>query len=107
MGFHCSAACGISPEQGLDLFPSLHWQENSCPLHHQGSPQCSFKSCFPAERLREIPPYAWPTLLQKLDSCFLNAPKLKDFLSLITFCLALPLRFGLERVSTEIIFWFI
>ena len=33
----CSAACGIFPEQGLNPCP-LHWQVDSQPLHHQGSP---------------------------------------------------------------------
>ena len=33
----CSAACGIFPDQGLNPCP-LHWQADSQPLHHQGSP---------------------------------------------------------------------
>ena len=32
-----SAACGIFPDQGLNPC-SLHWQADSQPLHHQGSP---------------------------------------------------------------------
>ena len=32
-----SAACGIFPEQGSNPCP-LHWQADSQPLHHQGSP---------------------------------------------------------------------
>ena len=36
-GPSCSAACGIFPDQGSDLCP-LHWQADSQPLHHQGSP---------------------------------------------------------------------
>ena len=36
-GLGCSTACGISPDQGLNLCP-LHWQADSQPLHHQGSP---------------------------------------------------------------------
>ena len=36
-----SAACGILPEQGSNPCP-LHWQADSQPLCHQGSPQeCS------------------------------------------------------------------
>ena len=34
-----SAACGIFPDQGSNPCP-LHWQADSQPLHHQGSP-CS------------------------------------------------------------------
>ena len=32
-----SAACGILPHQGSNPCP-LHWQADSQPLHHQGSP---------------------------------------------------------------------
>ena len=37
-GPSCSAACGIFPAQGSNPCP-LHWQADSQPLHHQGSPQ--------------------------------------------------------------------
>ena len=36
-GLSCSAACGIFLDQGLNLCP-LHWQVDSYPLFHQGSP---------------------------------------------------------------------
>ena len=36
-GLSCSAACGILPGQGLNPCP-LHWQADSQPLSHQGSP---------------------------------------------------------------------
>ena len=36
-GPSCSTACGIFPDQGSNLCP-LHWQANSQPLRHQGSP---------------------------------------------------------------------
>ena len=36
-GPRCSAACGILPDQGSNPCP-LHWQADSQPLHHQGSP---------------------------------------------------------------------
>ena len=36
-GLRCSAVCGIYPDQGSNLCP-LHWQADSQPLHHQGSP---------------------------------------------------------------------
>ena len=39
-GLSCSTACGIFLDQGLNPCP-LHWQVDSQPLHHQGSPkQC-------------------------------------------------------------------
>ena len=34
----CSAACGIFPDQGSNPCP-LHWQADSQPLRHQGSPR--------------------------------------------------------------------
>ena len=35
-----SAACGIFPDQGSNPCP-LHWQADSQPLRHQGSPECA------------------------------------------------------------------
>ena len=35
-----SAACGIFPDQGSNPCP-LHWQADSQPLRHQGSPETS------------------------------------------------------------------
>ena len=36
-GLSCSLACGIFPDQGSNPCP-LHWQADSYPLCHQGSP---------------------------------------------------------------------
>ena len=36
-GASCSAACAIFPDQGSNPCP-LHWQADSQPLRHQGSP---------------------------------------------------------------------
>ena len=41
-GPSCSAACGIFPDQGSNPCP-LHWQADSQPLRHQGSPGVTFK----------------------------------------------------------------
>ena len=49
-GPSCSAACGIFPDQGLNPCP-LHWQADSQPLRHQGSPGSVFKlapPCLPS-----------------------------------------------------------
>ena len=43
-GPSCSAACGIFPDQGLNPCP-LHWQADSQPLRHQGSP--AFLTLYP------------------------------------------------------------
>ena len=37
-GLSCSLACGIFPNQGSNLC-LLHWQADSYPLDHQGSPR--------------------------------------------------------------------
>ena len=38
-GFRCSAACGIFPDQGSNLY-ALHLQADSYPLdHHPGKPE--------------------------------------------------------------------
>ena len=42
-GPRCSAACGIFPNQGSNPC-SLHWQADSQPLRHQGSPKWRFLS---------------------------------------------------------------
>ena len=41
----CSAACRIFPDQGSNPCP-LHWQADSQPLGHQGSPNIAFLSHF-------------------------------------------------------------
>ena len=42
-GPSCPAACGTFPDQGSNPCP-LHWQADSQPLRHQGSPSfCFFK----------------------------------------------------------------
>ena len=45
-GPSCSAACGIFPDQGSNPCP-LHWQADSQPLRHQGSPVYFFSNYFP------------------------------------------------------------
>ena len=40
-GPSCSAVCGIFPDQGSNPCP-LHWQADSQPLRHQGSPKLSY-----------------------------------------------------------------
>ena len=41
----CSVACGIFPDQGSNPCP-LHWQADSQPLRHQGSPHLVFLKNF-------------------------------------------------------------
>ena len=44
-GPSCSVACGIFPDQGSNPCP-LHWQADSQPLRHQGSPRYLFDILF-------------------------------------------------------------
>ena len=44
-GPSCSAVCGIFPDQGSNPRP-LHWQADSQPLRHQGSPGLFFSYRF-------------------------------------------------------------
>ena len=44
-GPSCSAACGTFPDQGSNPCP-LHWQADSQPLGHQGSPHFSLLRLF-------------------------------------------------------------
>ena len=73
-GPSCSAACGIFPDQGSNPCP-LHWQADSQPLCHQGSPHLFFiKYCFPI-----VPCF----LLQKFisDNCWSPSIYLLFFLT--------------------------
>ena len=45
-GPSCSVACGIFPDQCLNPCPP-HWQADSQPLCHQGSPSLCFWFAFP------------------------------------------------------------
>ena len=46
-GPSCSTACGIFPDQGSNPCP-LHWQADSQPLRHQGSPTTIYYTHTPA-----------------------------------------------------------
>ena len=59
-GPSCSVACGIFPDRGSNPCP-LHWQADSQPLRHQGSPRLTFLSC--QLNLNHTQPYFW-------TSCF-------------------------------------
>ena len=61
-GLSCSVACGIFPDQGSNPCP-LHWQADSQPLCHQGSPNLTNLSnnkldSFPSKSSSSLlPPY--------------------------------------------------
>ena len=48
-----SAACGIPPDQGSNPCP-LHWQADSQPLRHQGSPWTYFKTITVSQRKKDM-----------------------------------------------------
>ena len=52
-GPSCSAACGIFPDQGSNPCP-LHWQADSQPLRHQGSPNARLFLSHPAPLAEEV-----------------------------------------------------
>ena len=53
-GPSCSAACGIFPDQGSNPCP-LHWQADSQPLRHQGSPAWDFLFLTGSQKLLLLP----------------------------------------------------
>ena len=55
-GPSCSAACGIFPDQGSNPCP-LHWQADSQPLRHQGSPPLCFCSIWALNKLNDARPH--------------------------------------------------
>ena len=52
-GPSCSTACGIFPDQGSNPCP-LHWQADSQPLGHQGSPYLLWFIINPASSINTI-----------------------------------------------------
>ena len=61
-GPSCSVACGIFPDQGLNSCP-LHWQADSQPLRHQGSPVVTVLTCLSSTSMLSwlvIFPHYWP-----------------------------------------------
>ena len=61
-GPSCSAACGIFPDQGSNLCP-LHWQADSQPLRHQGSPSQSSYCPGPVLPVLPCPPFCLTHLI--------------------------------------------
>ena len=58
-GPSCSAACGILPDQGPNPCP-LHWQADSQPLRHQGSPLLLFLWSSPSTYFCASYSKVWP-----------------------------------------------
>ena len=63
-----SAACGIFPNQGSNPCP-LHWQADSQPLRHQGSPILTFKE-----------KYYYNTILMKSEFIMYNIHNIYKYL---------------------------
>ena len=75
-GLSCSTACGIFPDQGSNPCP-LHWQADSQPLCHQGSPQVLISYLFytyvnpnlPIHPTTTIPTPPWCPYICSLHLC--------------------------------------
>ena len=59
-GPSCSVACGILPDQGSNPRP-LHWQADSQPLRHQGSPAGGFLTTAPPGK--SPPPFSFAKIM--------------------------------------------
>ena len=57
-GPSCSTACGILPDQGSNPCP-LHWQADSQPLRHQGSPSPLLRSHLFSQKYPSVPPISF------------------------------------------------
>ena len=68
-GPSCSAACRIFPDQGSNPCP-LHWQADSQPLHHQGSPMFTIFVAFFISRCSTWVFFLFLLFLLSLYSCF-------------------------------------
>ena len=64
-----SAACGVFLDQGSNLCP-LHWQADSYPLCHQGSPQYCFNHDFPFHFSNIFPYPQFISISYKVSICF-------------------------------------
>ena len=81
-GPSCSAACGIFPDQGSNPCP-LHWQADSQPLHHQGSP------LLPLKRLSTLPLLPPASAVSEPSSCLVWSGATASTYSL---CFQFPLK---------------
>ena len=82
-GLSCSTACGTFPDQGSNPCP-WHWQADSSPLHHQGSPHVVFlcltfeelPNCFP----QQLHHFTFPPALYEGSNFSTSLPPLGFFL---------------------------
>ena len=71
-GRSCSTACGIFPDQGSNLC-LLHWQADSLPLSHQGSPRQKFMLIIH----KVVPPKSFIKMRNPMGK-YLNRPFLEE-----------------------------
>ena len=64
-GPSCSTACGIFPDQGSNPCP-LHWQADSQPLRHQGSPLSLFLISRFSVRKIIVSQSCWQVIITKI-----------------------------------------
>ena len=85
-GPSCSTACGIVPDQGSNPCP-LHWQADSQPLLHQGSPTAMYY--YPAFT------NTWSVLPHFVYFCFSQLVFFLHFLKILRLYLLLYIMFYL------------
>ena len=78
-GPSCPAACGIFPDQGLNPCP-LHWQADSQPLRHQGSPAATLRNIFNRESLLGPMGEALPLCSRMGDGFWVEVKGVQSFL---------------------------
>ena len=99
-GPSCSGACGIFPDQGSNPCP-LHWQVDSQPLRHQGSPEVTSYS----KTMWEL--FLLPFLYLSLFSFFF-ASSLFFLLPFVLFFLHLSLSsFSFLSISLSLLLYFL
>ena len=72
-GPSCSSACGIFPDQGSNPCP-LHWQAESQPLRHQGSPPTFYFNLHSVDRY-------FPSVFCALFSVLWQLPRITTTIS--------------------------
>ena len=68
-GPSCSVACGVFPDQGSNPCP-LHWQADSQPLRHQGSPMPMFLLAQLRNRFFEVVLLCERQCIHNFTKCF-------------------------------------
>ena len=97
-GPSCSAACGIFPDQGSNPC-ALHWQADSQPLRHQGSPSVFISNSIDLSLL----PFFLVSLANVLSILFIFSKS--QLLLLLIFAIVFFISFFFNNFYLFIYFW--